>query len=158
MSWEGIKYVVKKYIFTDTDADDLTVNERSDDDEQKEIGSAPTANFSVWYRKSLTVGVKKGKTIPLLWCVSWTNRVDSRQTTSKFLNPVSINLKKLPQMPVSVFLNHSERNWPNPGCSFYLSVSMSRIDTVTPTPFHFLSLTFAFSVIINKKPPNLRVR
>ena len=23
-------------------------------------------------------------------------------------------------------LNHSGRNWPNPGCSFYLSVSMSR--------------------------------
>ena len=33
--------------FTDTDADDLTVNERSDDDEQKEIGCAPTPNFSV---------------------------------------------------------------------------------------------------------------
>jgi hypothetical protein len=38
---------------------------RSDDDEEEEIGCAPTANFSVRYRKSLTVVVKKKKTIPL---------------------------------------------------------------------------------------------
>ena len=38
----------------------------------------------------------------------------------------TINLKKLPQMPASVFLNHSGRNWRNPDCSFYLPVSMSR--------------------------------
>jgi hypothetical protein len=42
----------------------------------------------------------------------------------------TINLKKLSQMPASVFLNHSGRNWQNPDCSFYLPVSMSRITTV----------------------------
>ena len=36
---------------------------------------------------------------------------DVDAVTSSFLNPVSINLKKLPQMPVSVFLKHSGRNW-----------------------------------------------
>jgi hypothetical protein len=41
------------------------------------------------------------------------------QTTSQFLNPVSINLKKLSKMPSSGFLNHSGRNWSNPGCIFY---------------------------------------
>ena len=61
---ETFSYGVEKYTFTDADASDLTVNERSDDDEE-EIGCAPTANFSVRYRKSLTVGVKKKKTIPL---------------------------------------------------------------------------------------------
>ena len=55
----------KKYIITDADADDLYVNERSDDDEKEEIGCAPTANFSVRYSKSLTVGVKKKNSIPL---------------------------------------------------------------------------------------------
>ena len=57
-------------------------------------------------------------------------RAASRQAASQFLNPVSINLKKLPQMPASEFLNHSGRNWPNPGCSFYLPVSMCRTDPV----------------------------
>ena len=33
-------------------------------------------------------------------------------------------------MSVIVFLNHSERNWQNPDCSFYLTVSMSRNTTV----------------------------
>jgi hypothetical protein len=42
----------------------------------------------------------------------------------------SINLKKLPQMPASVFLNHSGKNWQNLDCSFYLPVSMSRITPV----------------------------
>ena len=65
MSWEGSKYGVEKYTFTDSDTDDLPVNEMSDDDEEEEIGCAPTTNFSVWYDKSLTVGVKKKKTIPL---------------------------------------------------------------------------------------------
>ena len=65
MSWEGSKYGVEKYTFTDVDADDLPVNERSDDDEEEEIGCAPTVNFSVWYSKSLTVDVKKKKTILL---------------------------------------------------------------------------------------------
>ena len=62
MSWEGSKYGVEKYTFTDVDADDLPVNKRSDDDEEEEIDCTPTANFSVWYSKSLTVGVKKKKT------------------------------------------------------------------------------------------------
>ena len=53
-------------------------------------------------------------------------RAGSRQAASKFLNPLSLNLKKLPQMTASVFLNHSGRNWLNPDCSFYLPVSMSR--------------------------------
>ena len=59
-------------------------------------------------------------------------RAGSRQAVSQFLNTVSINLKKVPQMPVSGFLNlnHSGRNWPNPGCSFYLPVSMCRNSTV----------------------------
>ena len=52
---------VEKYTFTDADSDDLPVNERSDDDDEEEIGCAPTANFSVQYSKSLTVGVKKKK-------------------------------------------------------------------------------------------------
>ena len=42
----------------------------------------------------------------------------------------SVNLKKQSQMPVSEFLNHSGRNWPNPDCSFYLRVSMCRTDPV----------------------------
>ena len=62
---EGSKYGVEKYTFTDADTDDLPVNERSDDDDEEEIDCVPTANFSVRYRKSLTVGVKKKKTIPL---------------------------------------------------------------------------------------------
>ncbi len=33
-------------------------------------------------------------------------------------------------MPASGFLNHSGRNWQNPDCSFYLPVSMCRINTV----------------------------
>ncbi len=33
-------------------------------------------------------------------------------------------------MPASGFQNHIWRNWSNPTCSFYLSVSMSRIDPV----------------------------
>ena len=48
MSWEGSKYGVEKYTFTDADDDDLSVNERSDDDEEVEIDCAPTVNFSVW--------------------------------------------------------------------------------------------------------------
>ena len=64
MSWEGIKYDVEKYTFTDADADNLLVNERSDDDDEEEIVCVPTVNFYVWYSK-LTVGVKKKKTIPL---------------------------------------------------------------------------------------------
>ena len=42
---------------------------------------------------------------------------------------VSINLKKVPQMPANVCVstvNRSGRNWPNPVYSFYLPVSMSR--------------------------------
>ncbi len=58
MSWEGIKHGVEKYTFNDADAGDLSVNERIDDDEEEEIGCGPTANFSVWYSKSLTFGVK----------------------------------------------------------------------------------------------------
>ncbi len=34
MSWEGSKYGIEKYTFTDADAGDLPVNERSDDDEE----------------------------------------------------------------------------------------------------------------------------
>ena len=75
-SWEGSKYGVEKDTFTDADADDLSVHERSDDYEEEEIDYAPTSNFSVWYRKSLTVGVKKKKTIPLLWCVTWDDKQD----------------------------------------------------------------------------------
>jgi len=52
------------------------------------------------------------------------------QTAGQFLNPVSENLKKLPQMPASKFLKRIGRNWPNPVCSFYLPVSISRIATV----------------------------
>ena len=33
-------------------------------------------------------------------------------------------------MPASVFLMYTGRNWPNPVCSFYLPVSMSRNDSV----------------------------
>ena len=51
-------------------------------------------------------------------------KAGSRQADNQFLNLVPINLKKLPQMPASGFLNHSGRNWTNPGCSFYLSVSI----------------------------------
>ena len=47
----------------------------------------------------------------------------------------TINLKKLPQMPASVFLNHSGRNWQNPDCSFYLPVSMSRKTPVVKDAF-----------------------
>ncbi len=65
MSWGGSKYGVEKYIFTNADARDMSVNERSDDDEEEEIVCAPTANFSVRYIKSLTVGVKKKNTIPI---------------------------------------------------------------------------------------------
>jgi hypothetical protein len=93
-----------------------------------------TASFSVRYSRSLTVGVKKKKLIPLChvaheltsrtygekkWWVAivkdqsgfsrWETfciRTGSRQAGSQFLNPVSINLKKLPQMPASGFLNH----------------------------------------------------
>jgi hypothetical protein len=61
-------------------------------------------------------------------------RAGSRQTVSQFVNPVSINLKKLPQMPASGFLNHSGKNWPNPGCSFYLPVSMCLTGTVELEP------------------------
>jgi hypothetical protein len=56
--------MASKSTVTDSDAGDLPVNERSDDDEG-EIGCAPTANFSERYSKSMTVGVKKKKTIPL---------------------------------------------------------------------------------------------
>jgi len=93
---------------------------------------APTANFSLGYSKSLTVGVKKKKIIPLChiaheltnrtygekkwWVVivkdqygfsrreTFCVRAGSRQAASQFLNPFSINLKKLPQMPASRFL------------------------------------------------------
>ncbi len=61
----GKQYDVEKYTFTDADAGDLPVNERSDDDDKEEIGCAPTANLSVRYSMSLTVGFKKKKTIPL---------------------------------------------------------------------------------------------
>ena len=60
---------VEKYTFADADAGDLPVNERSDDDEEDEdlnardLAHAPTSKFSVRYSKSLTVGVKKTKTI-----------------------------------------------------------------------------------------------
>jgi len=57
-------------------------------------------------------------------------RAGSRQAASQFLNPVSINLKRLPQMPASRFLKYTGRNWPNPVCSFYLPVSISRDATV----------------------------
>ena len=53
-----------------------------------------------------------------------------RKAASQFLNPVSIDLKKLPQMPASRFLKYTGRNWPNPVCSFYLPVSTSRDATV----------------------------
>ena len=53
-----------------------------------------------------------------------------RKAASQFLNPVSINLKKLPQMPASRSLKCTGRNWPNPVCSFYLPVSTSRDDPV----------------------------
>ena len=33
-------------------------------------------------------------------------------------------------MPVNRFLKYTGRNWPNPVCSFYLSVSISWDDTV----------------------------
>jgi len=49
---------------------------------------------------------------------------------SQFLNPVSINLQKLPQMPASRFLKYTGRKWPNPVCSFYLPISTSRDDPV----------------------------
>ena len=158
MSWEGSKYDVEKYTFTDADAGDLPVNERSDDYEEEEINCAPTTNFSVWYRKSLTVGVKEKETFHfVMWHMSWQAGHMVRRSggwwlwrisrdsvgrrpfvvglargrhASQFLNPVSINLKKLPQMPASGFLNHSGRNWPNPDCSFYLPVSMCRNSTV----------------------------
>ena len=41
-------------------------------------------------------------------------------------------------MPASVFLNHSGRNWQNPDCSFYLSVSMSREPTVLVSDFSYV--------------------
>ena len=44
---KGKQYGVEKYTFTDADADDLSVNERFDDDDEEEIGCTPTANFSV---------------------------------------------------------------------------------------------------------------
>ena len=44
MSWEGRKYV-EKYTFTDADVGDLPANERSDDDEEEEIGCAPKPIF-----------------------------------------------------------------------------------------------------------------
>jgi len=53
-----------------------------------------------------------------------------RKVTSQFLNPGSINLKKLPQMPASRFLKYTGRDSPNPVCSFYLPVSTSRDATV----------------------------
>ena len=62
---EGNKHGVEKYTFTDADTGDLSVNERSDDDEEEEIDCDPTVNFSVRYNKELTVCIKKKKTIPL---------------------------------------------------------------------------------------------
>ena len=49
-----------------------------------------------------------------------------RKAASQFLNPVSINLTKLPQMPASRFLKIVQETGQIPVCSFYLPVSTSR--------------------------------
>jgi len=63
-----------------------------------------------------------------------------RKSASQFLNPVSINLKELPQMPVSRFLKIVQETGQIPVCSFYLPVSTSRNHPVH-TPY-LLRLTF----------------
>jgi len=62
------------------------------------------------------------------------SKKNPRKAASQFLHPVSINLKKLPQMPASRFLKYTGRKWPNPVCSFYLPVSTSRDDPVPTGP------------------------
>jgi len=64
---------------------------------------------------------------------SWKN---PRKAASQFLNPASINLKKLPQMPASRFLKIVQETGQIPVCSFYLPVSSSRNPTVYRTNKH----------------------
>jgi len=115
----------------------------------RDLARAPTANFSVGYSKSLTVGVKKKKNIPLChvaheltsrtyggkkwWVVIVKDqtgfsrretccvRAGSRQAASQFLNPVSINLKKLPQMPANRFLKIVQETGQNSSLQFLLA-------------------------------------
>ena len=53
-------------------------------------------------------------------------RAGSQQTASQFLNPVSTNLKKLPQMPANRFLKIVQETCQIPVYSLYLPVSTSR--------------------------------
>ena len=70
-------------------------------------------------------------------------RERERESTDEVRNPASQFLPKeacsfykrdlfrrFSAHPASVFLKYTGRNWPIPGCSFYLPVSMSRKDTV----------------------------
>ena len=66
-----------------------------------------------------------------------------RKAASQFLNPVSINLKKLPQMPASRFLKIVQETGQIPVCSFYLPVSTSRNHPVSRTPTYMHNITQA---------------
>ena len=83
---------------------------------------------------SMSVFFNRGFYVPERYCFFLRARVCRVFLGAEYTQPEvgsgEQNLKKLPQMPASGFLNHSERNWPNPGRSFYLPVSMSRTATV----------------------------
>ena len=91
-------------------------------------GRCMDAFFAVWWRCKTCIAT----TLRLTACAS---RPVCPSTI--VLKSVSINRKKLPQNPASVFLKHIVRNWPNPGRIFYVPVFMSRNPTVhLPVPSH----------------------
>ena len=71
MFWEGSKYGVEKYTFTDADVGDLSDNERIDDDEDEGIDCGPTVNFSVWYSVVDSWCEEEKNYSTLMWHISW---------------------------------------------------------------------------------------